>query len=233
MLTRLSKRLVGRAVVLAGWLILTRAGTAAEKAFDAIPGKAGPLPASAGGTTTLRLELVRTEPIPVIGIQHPDAKDIPAGFEAGTTVKVTIQGKSAYHMVTTTMETVGATRWANMRTEHWISEDGSNWRRHKILFRPGKNPETGMWELTGSPFFFFDEQEDRWFIYFNFMAYDRRRCWNTPTLLRRAGPESGGWTESKISLLESLCSCTRSRLPLFSAYRLIGADSSWRWPRAG
>jgi hypothetical protein len=51
------------------------------------------------GSTRLYLELVNTEAAPVIGASHPDAKDIPAGFEAGTTVKVTIHGKSAYHMV--------------------------------------------------------------------------------------------------------------------------------------
>jgi hypothetical protein len=147
---------------------------------------------TANKTTRLQLELVKTESAPVIGANHPDARDIPAGFEAGTTVKVTIGGKNAYHMVSTTMETLGPTRWANMRTEHWISEDGNTWRRHKILFRPGTNPETGMWELTGSPFFFFDEKEDRWFVYFNFMAYDRIRPWSTPTLLRRAGSKTNG-----------------------------------------
>jgi hypothetical protein len=155
-------------------------------------GEPGNQLATADKSTRLYLELVKTEPVPVIGLQHPDSKDIPAGFEAGTTVKVTIDGKTAYHMVSTTMETFGATRWANMRTEHWISEDGSNWRRHKILFRPGWNPETGMWELTGSPFFFFDEKEDRWFVYFNFMAFDRIREWITPTLLRRAGAKTKG-----------------------------------------
>ena len=149
-------------------------------------------PSLTNKTSRLYLELVKTEPAPVIGAQHPDAKDIPAGFEAGTTVKVTIDGKSAYHMVTSTMETFGRTRWADMRAEHWISEDGNHWRRHKVLFRPGKNPETGMWELTGSPFFFFDEKADRWFVYFNFMAYDCRRSWGTPTLLRRAGAQVRG-----------------------------------------
>ena len=143
-------------------------------------------------TPRLQLELVKTEPIPVIGENHPDVKDIPAGFEAGTTLKTTINGKTAYHMVSTTMETFGGTRWADMRAEHWISEDGNTWKRHRVLFRPGKNPETGMWELTGSPFFYFDEKADRWFVYFNFMAYERRSPWNTPTLLRRAGAKTKG-----------------------------------------
>lgn len=149
-------------------------------------------PAPSNRATRLCLELVQTEPVPVIGASHPDVKDIPAGFEAGTTVKVMIDGKTAYHMVSTTMETLAPTRWADMRAEHWISDDGNTWRRHMILFRPGTNPETGMWELTGSPFFFFDEQADRWFVYFNFMAYDCRRSWTTPTLLRRAGAKTKG-----------------------------------------
>jgi hypothetical protein len=159
---------------------------------DAKVGEEGIMPDRTNKATRLQLDLVKTEPVPVIGVDHPDAKDIPAGFEAGTTVKVTIDGKSAYHMVSTTMETFGATRWADMRAEHWVSEDGSTWRRHKVLFRPGKNPETGMWELTGSPFFFFDPTADRWFVYFNFMAYDSRRAWDTPTLLRRAGAKTKG-----------------------------------------
>jgi hypothetical protein len=166
-------------------------GAAAENSATSQSGKTDQKPAAANRTPRLQLELVKTEPVPTIGIQHSDAKDIPAGFEAGTTVKVTIDGKTAYHMVSTTMETIDQ-RWANMRTEHWVSEDGNTWKRHMILFRPGKNPETGMWELTGSPFFFFDEKADRWFVYFNFMAYDRRRSWDTPTLLRRAGAKIKG-----------------------------------------
>ena len=175
--------LVGMAVLMAA---------VAAPAADVKSGKENNKPATTNKATRLQLELVQTEPVPVIGVNHPDARDIPAGFEAGTTVKVTIDGKSAYHMVSTTMETFGATRWADMRTEHWTSDDGNTWRRHRVLFRPGKNPETGMWELTGSPFFFFDELANRWFVYFNFMAYDCRRSWGTPCLLRRAGAKTKG-----------------------------------------
>ena len=147
--------------------------------------------ATTNKTTRLQLELVKTEPAPVIGVNHPDAKDIPAGFEAGTTVKVTIDGKSAYHLISTTMETTEM-RWANMRTEHWISEDGNTWKRHKIIFRPGTNPETGLWELTAGPYIFFDEKAARWFIYFDFLAFDRRRPWDTPVALHRAGAKTKG-----------------------------------------
>jgi hypothetical protein len=142
--------------------------------------------------TRLKLELIRTEPVPVIDSLHPDAKDIPAGFEAGTTVKVTINGKTAYHMVSTTMQTTGTTRWAYLRTEHWISDDGTAWKRHSVIFNHRFDPETGLWELTASPFFFFDEQEDRWYVYFNYLAFNGIRSWNTPTLLRRAGAKHMG-----------------------------------------
>jgi hypothetical protein len=139
----------------------------------------------------LQLELVKTEPVPVVGVNHPDAKDIPAGFDAGSTVKVTLDGKSAYHMVSTTMETVEQ-RSANQRAEHWISEDGTTWKRHKVLFRPGTNPVTGMWDMTGNPSFYFDQKADRWFVYFGFVAFDCRRPWATPAVLRRAGAKEKG-----------------------------------------
>ena len=137
----------------------------------------------------LCLELVKTEELPVIGFSHPDTKDILGGFEAGTTVKLTINGKTAYHMVTSTLEKPG---WAHMRTEHWVSEDGLKWRRHRVLFYPRHNPDTGLWELTGSPFFFFDEKADRWFIYFNYMAFNGVKSWNTPCLLRRSAAKTKG-----------------------------------------
>jgi hypothetical protein len=50
------------------------------------PGKSDNQPANAYKSTRLSLELVKTEPVPVIGSQHSDAQDIPAGFEAGTTL---------------------------------------------------------------------------------------------------------------------------------------------------
>ena len=140
-------------------------------------------------SSRLYLELVKTESLPVIGVNHPDTWDIRGGFEAGTTVKLTIDGKTAYHMVTSTLETPG---WSRMRTEHWVSEDGMNWARHNILFRPRHHPETGLWELTGSPFFFFDEARNRWFLYFNYMAFSRVSQWRPPCLLRRSAARTEG-----------------------------------------
>jgi hypothetical protein len=149
----------------------------------------GNQPATGIKKTRLCLELVKTEPAPVIGSGHPDTRDIRGGFEAGTTVKVRIKGKTAYHMVTSALETVG---WARLRTEHWVSDDGLNWARHKVLFYPRHDPATGLWELTGSPFFFFDEEADRWYIYFNYVALNGMTPWCTPCLLRRSAAKTKG-----------------------------------------
>jgi hypothetical protein len=143
-------------------------------------------------TTSLALELLTTEPMPVIDSLNPDALEIPGGFEAGSSLKLTIDGETAYYMISSTMETTGVNRWDHMRVEIWISNDGSNWRRHRTLFKPRIDPETGLWQLTGSPFLFFDESEDRWFVYFNYMAFSGIKPWNTPCLLRRAGAQERG-----------------------------------------
>jgi hypothetical protein len=130
--------------------------------------------------------------MPVIDSLNPDALEIPGGFEAGSSLKLTIDGETAYYMISSTMETTGVNRWDHMRVEIWISNDGSNWRRHRTLFKPRIDPETGLWQLTGSPFLFFDESEDRWFVYFNYMAFSGIKPWNTPCLLRRAGARERG-----------------------------------------
>jgi hypothetical protein len=136
--------------------------------------------------TKLYLELIKTESFPVIDSLNPDSKDIPGGFEAGSTVKLTINGQTAYHMISTTMETVGKKRWDHMRIEHWISKDGFLWSRKSALIYPHFDPETGLWILTGSPFPWFDNIDNKWYIYFNYMAFNGIKSWNTPCLLRRA-----------------------------------------------
>jgi hypothetical protein len=140
----------------------------------------------------LSLELIRTEPVPVIDSLNPDAREIPGGFEAGSTIKLTLNGNTSYFMISTTMETTGVNRWDHMRAELWISKDGDDWKRHRTLFHPHFDSETGLWLLTGSPFLFFDESEDRWYIYFNYMAFNGIRNWDTPCLLRRAGAIENG-----------------------------------------
>lgn len=142
--------------------------------------------------TKLSLELIKTESFPVIDSLNPDSKDIPGGFEAGSTVKLTINGQTAYHMISTTMETVGRNRWDHLRTEHWISEDGFRWSRKNTLIYPHFDPETGFWILTGSPFPYFDPRDKKWYIYFNYMAFKGIKTWNTPCLLRRAAAKTAG-----------------------------------------
>ncbi|MCE0498122.1 MAG: hypothetical protein LV481_09275 [Methylacidiphilales bacterium] len=139
--------------------------------------------------TKLHLELIRTEPLPVIDASNLDAKDILGGFEAGSTVKLSIDGITRYHMISTTMETVG---WERMRTEHWVSEDGFEWRRKNVLVHPHFDSETGLWILTGSPFPFYDSMDNRWYVYFNYMAFNGVKAWHTPCLLRRAGAKATG-----------------------------------------
>jgi hypothetical protein len=142
----------------------------------------------------LYLELLHTEHLPVIDSLNPDSRDIPCGFEAGSTLKLTINGETNYYMVTSAMASrpQGNYRWTHMRTELWISKNGFNWRRHRILFHPHFDQRTGLWQLTGSPFPYFDEGEERWYIYFNYMAFNGIRNWDTPCLLRRAGAKERG-----------------------------------------
>jgi len=142
--------------------------------------------------TRVHLELIKTESFPVIDSLNPDAKDIPGGFEAGSTVKLKLNGQTAYHMISTTMETVGKKRWDHMRAEHWVSEDGFKWHRQSKLFYPHFDSETGLWILTGSPFQYFDSIDNKWYIYFNYMAFNGIKTWNTPCLLRRAGAKTLG-----------------------------------------
>jgi hypothetical protein len=148
--------------------------------------------ASTNQKSKLYLELIKTESFPVIDSLNPDSKEIPGGFEAGSTVKLTIKGETAYHMISTTMETVGKKRWDHLRTEHWVSKDGFNWHRHSKLFDPHFDAVTGLWILTGSPFPWFDSIENKWYIYFNYMAFNGIKTWNTPCLLRRAAAKTSG-----------------------------------------
>ena len=143
--------------------------------------------------TLLRLELIRTHPYPVIDSTHPDALDIRGGFETGNSMKLPINGETAYHMITTTMETTGEIRWNYQRMEHWTSKDGLNWQRHNVIFHPQYDPETGLWLLTSSQFPYFDEGEDRWYIYHNSLALDTISNWAPPCLLKRVGAVNRGY----------------------------------------
>ena len=143
-------------------------------------------------STKLRLELISTHPSPVIDSTHHDAQDIKGGFETGNSMKLTINGETAYHMIVATMETSGKTRWNYPRMEHWESKDGFDWKRANVLFYPHHDPETGLWRQTSSPFPYYDTIQDRWFVYHNSLALDSIRYWSPPCLLRRVGARIKG-----------------------------------------
>jgi hypothetical protein len=149
-------------------------------------------PGKANSRTRLRLHVLSTYPVPVIDSTHPDAKDIPGGFECGSTVKVTIHGKTEYHLFATTMEALHEKVWSYDRLEHWASDDGIHFHRAKILFRPHYDKETGLWIMTSSQLPYYDTLQNRWYIYFNYLALNGIRNWTVPTLLRRAGSMGRG-----------------------------------------
>jgi hypothetical protein len=140
----------------------------------------------------LRLQVLSTYPVPVIDSAHADAKDIPGGFECGSTVKVTVNGKTEYHLFASVMEGIREKVWTYNRLEHWVSGDGVHWNRKKVLFRPHHDTETGLWVITASHLPYFDTLQNRWFVYFNYLALNGVRNWNVPTLLRRAGALTRG-----------------------------------------
>ena len=144
------------------------------------------------GSTRLRLQVVKTLAEPVIDLTSPDARDIPGGFETGNTLKLTINGRAEYHMVTTTMETTGSNKWSHQRMEHWVTADSLHWHRHRVLYRPHIDPETGLWILTSSQFPYYDPTRNRWVIYFNYQALNGMRNWTLPTLLRMAEAKTEG-----------------------------------------
>lgn len=140
----------------------------------------------------LRLQVVSTLAHPVIDMTNPDTRDIPGGFETGNTLKLTINGVTEYHMVMTTMETTGSSKWTHQRMEHWVSADGLRWGRQRVLYRPHADPATGLWILTSSQFPYFDRTRNRWVIYFNYQALNGIRNWTLPTLLRMAEAKTAG-----------------------------------------
>jgi hypothetical protein len=140
----------------------------------------------------LRLQVVSTLVDPVIDQANPDTHDIPGGFETGNTLKLTIHGRTGYHMVATTMETTGSSKWTHQRMEHWVSADSLHWRRERVLYRPHVDPATGLWILTSSQFPYFDQTRNRWVIYFNYQALNGIRNWTLPTLLMMAEAKTGG-----------------------------------------
>ena len=77
-IARSGKSSIAQAMIVAFIVGLASLVAAAEPSDDAKLSKVDKMAAVTNKSTRLQLELVSTEPVPVIGANHPDAKDIPA-----------------------------------------------------------------------------------------------------------------------------------------------------------
>ena len=132
--------------------------------------------------------VVKTLPYPVINSKTPGAEGIPGGFEGGNTVKVTIRGKSEYHLFAHSYETLD---WSHCRLDHWVSSDGLQWRHDQVLVPPYTDKATGLWTLSCSPMPFFDTEADRWQIYYALFAKPQQN-WSSGGTLRCASSKVKG-----------------------------------------
>jgi len=123
---------------------LTGLAAALTLGLFAIPGVSR---ADADSSPRLKLVVVKTLPYPVINSKTPGAEKIPGGFEGGNTVKVTIRGKSEYHLFAHSYETLD---WSHCRLDHWISSDGLHWRHDQVLVPPYTDKATKLWTLSCS-----------------------------------------------------------------------------------
>ena len=108
----------------------------------------------------LKLVVVNTLPYPVINSKTPGAEDIPGGFEGGNTVKVTVRGKSEYHLFAHSYQTLD---WSHCQLDHWVSSDGLQWRHDQVLVPPYTDKATGLWTLSCSPMPFFGMANGRFY----------------------------------------------------------------------
>ena len=100
----------------------------------------------------LRLQVVCTLPEPVIGKTTPGAERIPGGFEGGTSVKVTIDGKAQYHFFAHCYPTAG---WGRSQLDHWVSEDGVKFRHAGVMLADYEDQATRQKHIFTAPLPFF------------------------------------------------------------------------------
>lgn len=116
-----------------------------------------------GQSHRLRLEVVRTLPVPVIGKDTPGAETIPGGFEGGSSVKVMVDGKPEYHFFSHGYPKLD---WSQSRLEHWMSSDGVNFRRVGVLLENYRDEKAGMNHIFCAPIPFYDDKSERWHLVF-------------------------------------------------------------------
>lgn len=124
-------------------------------------------------TRRLRLQVLRALPEPVIDSRTTGAEQIPGGFEAGTTVKVTIGGKPEYHFFSHSYQTLD---WSRSQADHWVSRDGTKWQHGGALLTPHADEKTGMWCTYGHPTPFYVEGEKQWYMFYSTFR-DSRMGW--------------------------------------------------------
>lgn len=184
-------------------------------------------------TRTLKLEVVRTLPEPVIGKDTPGAEAIPGGFEGGTTAKVKIGGKTQYHLFSSGMENLD---WSKFRLEHWISDDGSRFQRKDVLLDGYTDKKTGMKHLFLSPYPFFSKPDNRWYmIFFEYVVQGNwsGQCgimWCAPC--KRTGIEGidGPWEfEKRYVIVPKQCAPINNIVPVATSLSIPFQVKDGRW----
>lgn len=145
----------------------------------------------------IRIKVVKTLARPVIGKDTPGAEKIPGGFEAGTTVKVTIDGKPEYHLFSHSYQTLD---WSRSQADHWLSWDGVKWEHGGVLLAPRTEEKTGLFLTYGHPTPFFVQEQNQWYMSYSVFRNSRAGWVPNNTIvylakskLRGAGGIYGPW----------------------------------------
>jgi hypothetical protein len=114
-----------------------------------------------GKKIRLRLQVVKTLPNPVIHKNSPGAEKIPGGFEGGSSVKVTIDGKPEYHFISHAYPKLD---WSLCKLDHWVSPDAVNFHHAGVVLENYRDEKAGMNHIFCSPIPYYDEKSERWYL---------------------------------------------------------------------
>jgi len=112
---------------------------------------------------TLNVKVIEGSSAPLVDRSHPGSHDNGSGYENG----YTIYHNGAYHMLITEMFKDGESGvgyWIPARIGYWTSADGNTWNRHSTIVE-GNNIKNDMRECTWSSSFYWNEDENRWNIF--------------------------------------------------------------------
>jgi hypothetical protein len=120
-----------------------------------------------GKKPQLWFQVVKTLPNPVIRKNSPGAENIPGGFEGGSSVKLTIDGKSEYHFFTHAYPRLD---WSLCKLDHWGSPDAVNFHQAGVVLENYRDEKAAMNHIYCSPIPYYDEKSERWcLIYCEFV----------------------------------------------------------------